>query len=192
MAEEAPKERRASVEDTTKYVIDKEMMEGMQTFSNLLAKKQSEMTAFIPSDNALAINEATTRVAPEWKEHIKTTLFSEELIRHRVSELAKQISEDYAGKEFIAVGLLNGGFVFTADLLRFMSRPYQLDFLSCSSYAGSDSTGSVKLKKDMSLNPYGKHVLIIEGEFIIFYYFSLLLFAAVYYCLLLLAFSFFL
>lgn len=79
------------------------------------------------------------------------------------SELAAEITRDYAGRKILCVGLLSGCFVFLSDLLRHVLTPYEVDFMVVSSYGhGTESTGSVKLKKDMSIDPKGRDVLIIE------------------------------
>lgn len=79
------------------------------------------------------------------------------------SELAAEIGRDYAGRKVLCVGLLTGCFVFLSDLLRHLLVPYQVDFMVVSSYgAATTSSGSVKLKKDMSIDPKGRDVLIIE------------------------------
>jgi hypoxanthine phosphoribosyltransferase len=79
------------------------------------------------------------------------------------SELAAEITRDYAGRKILCVGLLSGCFVFLSDLLRHVLTPYEVDFMVVSSYGhGSESSGSVKLKKDMSIDPKGRDVLIIE------------------------------
>ena len=79
------------------------------------------------------------------------------------SELAAEITRDYAGRKILCVGLLSGCFVFLSDLLRQFLTPYEVDFMVVSSYGhGTETSGSVKLKKDMSIDPKGRDVLIIE------------------------------
>jgi len=78
-------------------------------------------------------------------------------------ELAAEISRDYAGRKVLCVGLLTGCFVFLSDLLRSLLVAYEVDFMVVSSYgSGTTSSGSVKMKKDMSIDPKGRDVLIIE------------------------------
>ena len=94
---------------------------------------------------------------------IEKILLSKEEIAKRVKELGDQISEDYAGKDFIAVGILRGSVVFFSDLMRNVSIPMEIDFMAVSSYGtGSSSTGSVQIKYDMQEDIRGKHLLIIE------------------------------
>ena len=90
-------------------------------------------------------------------------LFSAEQIGKRVRELGEQISGDYRGREILAVGVLKGAFVFMADLVRCIEGDVRLDFIAASSYGSGDkSSGVVKIKKDLSTNPEGKNILLIE------------------------------
>ncbi len=93
----------------------------------------------------------------------KEILFSKETIQKRVKELAEQISEDYAGKELILIGILKGAFIFMADLIREVSIPCRVDFARLASYGtGSESSGKVVLTKDIETSIKGKDVLIVE------------------------------
>jgi len=93
----------------------------------------------------------------------KEILFSKETIQKRVRELAKQISQDYAGKELILIGVLKGAFVFMADLIREMDVPCRVDFVRLASYGtGSDSSGKVVITKDIEISIQDRDVLIIE------------------------------
>ncbi len=97
------------------------------------------------------------------KMKIGEILFTEEQIREKVSELAEQINRDYAGEELIVVGILKGCFVFVSDLVRRLDSEIQVHFMQVSSYgSGTESTGSIKIKKDLSVDIQGKHVLIAE------------------------------
>lgn len=91
-------------------------------------------------------------------------LLSEEEIQTRVSELAAQISSDYAdADELVLVGVLKGAFIFLADLSRKLTIPRTIEFIAVSSYdSGSTSTGAVRLVMDVRGNIEGKHVLIVE------------------------------
>jgi hypoxanthine phosphoribosyltransferase len=94
---------------------------------------------------------------------IEEILVSREQIRERTIELGKRISEDYAGKELVLVGVLKGGFVFLADLMREITIPVDMDFMAVSSYgASSRSSGVVRIIKDIDINITNKHVLIVE------------------------------
>ncbi|MDL2220880.1 hypoxanthine phosphoribosyltransferase [Eubacteriales bacterium OttesenSCG-928-N14] len=92
-----------------------------------------------------------------------TTLISAERIAERVAQIGKQITEDYAGKELIVACVLKGGFMFCADLVRQISMPLKLDFISASSYgSGSTSTGNVRIFKDLEMDIKGKDLLLVE------------------------------
>ena len=94
---------------------------------------------------------------------IEEILVSREQIKEMVEKLGKQISEDYEGSELVLVGVLKGGFVFLADLMREITIPVDMDLIAVSSYGASTrSSGVVRIIKDMDLNVEGKHVLIVE------------------------------
>jgi len=96
------------------------------------------------------------------KEHIAKTLITEEQIKKRVNELGREISRDYQGKEPVLVTILRGAVVFLCDLMREISLPVSLDFLSVSSYSGQTQTGVVKILKDLDTNIEDRHVLLVE------------------------------
>lgn len=84
-------------------------------------------------------------------------------IMAKVREFGQQISADYEGKDLILVGVLKGGFVFMADLIREITIPCTVDFIAVSSYGTSTvSTGTVKITKDLDTDIEGKHVIIVE------------------------------
>ena len=90
-------------------------------------------------------------------------LLSEAKLRKRVKALAQKISRDYRGKELVLIGVLKGGFVFLSDLIRQINIPIEIDFIQVASYGASlDSSGVIKIKKDIDLPIVGKHVLIVE------------------------------
>lgn len=89
--------------------------------------------------------------------------FSAEQIQERIQKLGEQITRDYLGKDLVVVGVLNGSFMFTADLVRSIKTPIEIDFISVSSYgAGTSSSGQVKLELDLRKSIEGRHVLLIE------------------------------
>ena len=92
-------------------------------------------------------------------------LLTEEQIKARIEELGKQLSEEYAGKDPVVVGVLKGVVVFYADMIRKLTVPCQCDFMWISSYAGTDSTGKMQVKRDVSVDIKGRHVLILEDIF---------------------------
>ena len=90
-------------------------------------------------------------------------LLSQEQIAERVRELGSRISADYEGKELVLIGVLKGSFVFLSDLVRQITIPLVVDFVSISSYGSSTtSSGIVRVTKDPDVNVEGKHVLIVE------------------------------
>ena len=94
---------------------------------------------------------------------IGRVLLSEDEIKARVAELGRQISEDYKGKDFVAVCILRGCAIFFSDLMRQVTIPVAMEFMSVSSYgSGSQSSGSIKIKYDMENDIEGKDVLIVE------------------------------
>ena len=97
------------------------------------------------------------------REDVAKILVSEEQLQRRVLELARQIEVDYAGKELLMVGLLKGAVNFMVDLTRAMDRPVAVDFMAVSSYgASTESSGIVRIEKDLNESIEGRHVLIVE------------------------------
>ena len=90
-------------------------------------------------------------------------LVTKEQLEAKTAELGKRITEDYKGKELVLVGVLKGGFIFLADLARKIDMEVMIDFISVSSYGNStQSSGVVKILKDIDMDITGKHVLIVE------------------------------
>jgi len=94
-------------------------------------------------------------------EEILEILFREDQIRARVRDLARQITNDYAGRQLVLVSILRGSVFFATDLARQIDLPLSMDFLSISSY-GEDSEGVVRITKDLEENIASKDVLVIE------------------------------
>jgi len=93
---------------------------------------------------------------------VEKILISEEEIKEICKRLGKQISEDYKGKKLLLVSVLKGAVVFLADLMREITCDCELDFMAVSSYSGTKTTGVVKFKKDMDVDPDGQDILIVE------------------------------
>ncbi len=95
---------------------------------------------------------------------IKTVLVSEEELQAKVQQLGAQISRDYAGRNLLLVSILKGAVVFMADLMRAIAIPCSIDFMVVSSYGGAntESTGLVKIVKDLDADLTGRDVLIVE------------------------------
>jgi hypoxanthine phosphoribosyltransferase len=90
-------------------------------------------------------------------------LLEEEVIRKRVEELGRQITQDYQGKDLVLVGILKGAVVFFADLIRHVELPMSMDFMAISSYGNATkSAGVVRILKDLDKDIVGKHIIIVE------------------------------
>lgn len=96
---------------------------------------------------------------------IEEILLSEEQIKARIRELCEELNREYADKDPVVVGVLKGVVVFYADMIREFKFPCQLDFMWISSYSGTTSTGKMQVKKDLSADITGRHVLILEDIF---------------------------
>tara|TARA_B110000240_G_scaffold163981_1_gene184162 strand:+ start:864 stop:1403 length:540 start_codon:yes stop_codon:yes gene_type:complete len=92
----------------------------------------------------------------------RTLLISPEKIQKRVLELGKEISEKYTDKDPIFIGVLNGSFMFMADLLRSISIDCEMDFIKVRSYVGKKSSGTIQLIKDISADVTNRHVILVE------------------------------
>lgn len=96
-------------------------------------------------------------------EGIVEVLISREKVEERISELAAMIEKDYAGKNLVCVGVLKGSVMFMSDLIKSINLDLRIDFMKVSSYgSGTNSTGVVKILKDVDLDLTGKDVLIVE------------------------------
>lgn len=96
---------------------------------------------------------------------IQEVLLSEAQIKTRIKELGKILSAEYADKDPVVVGVLKGVVVFYADMIREITVPCQMDFMWISSYEGTNSTGKMQVKRDVSVDIKGRHVLILEDIF---------------------------
>ncbi len=96
---------------------------------------------------------------------VQEILLTQQQLEARVRELGAILKEEYADKNPIFVGVLKGVVVFYADLIRAFEAPCQLDFMWISSYEGTQSTGSMVVRKDVSANLKGRHVVILEDIF---------------------------
>jgi len=155
--------------------VDKAFLEKLAGFSDFLKEGLKELKAkkepkkkrvtrkpsYKASDEDL--KQARETIPPQWAKSLKTILFPQQKIEARLKEMAAEISHDYQGKEILAVGLLTGCIMFQMNLLKYLTVPYKLDFIKVSSYgSGTQSSGNVRLKKDLSMDPMGKHILITE------------------------------
>jgi hypoxanthine phosphoribosyltransferase len=99
----------------------------------------------------------------ELERGVGETLIEEDVLQARIRELGREISTDYAGRELLLVGVLKGAVFFMADLMRSIDVPCEIDFMAISSYgASTDSSGVVRILKDLDINIEGRHVLVVE------------------------------
>jgi hypoxanthine phosphoribosyltransferase len=94
---------------------------------------------------------------------IGETLVSSDDLQRRVAELGREISRDYQGRDLFMIGVLKGAVLFLADLMRNIEAPCEIDFMAVSSYGSqTDSSGVVRILKDLDAPIEGRHVLIVE------------------------------
>src|SRR3954469_12916640 len=94
---------------------------------------------------------------------LKSVLITKEEIDAKLAELAAKIDAEYEGKDLLIVGVLKGAVMVMADLARSLSTPVTMDWMAVSSYgAGTQSSGVVRILKDLDTDIKGKHVLIVE------------------------------
>lgn len=95
---------------------------------------------------------------------IKKTLISEQEIANRIAEIGKEITKDYAGKQRpLVIGILKGSWVYLADLVREIAIDVEIEFMSVSSYGGgTETSGSITIVKDLSVDVTGRDVIIVE------------------------------
>ena len=96
---------------------------------------------------------------------IEKILLSEQQIQTRIQELGEILTKEYADKNPVIIGVLKGVVVFYADMIRRIQVPCQMDFMWISSYTGTDSTGKMLVRQDVSADIEGRHVLILEDIF---------------------------
>jgi hypoxanthine phosphoribosyltransferase len=90
-------------------------------------------------------------------------LIEADSLRARVAELGDEISDYYEGRDLLLIGVLKGAIFFMADLMRHVTVPCEVDFMAISSYgAATDSSGVVRILKDLDINIEGRHVLVVE------------------------------
>jgi hypoxanthine phosphoribosyltransferase len=96
-------------------------------------------------------------------EHIGEILVQADELQHRIREMADEISRDYKGRDLLLIGVLKGAVFFLADLMRHLDIPCEVDFMAVSSYGSStDSSGVVRILKDLDAPLEGRNVLIVE------------------------------
>jgi hypoxanthine phosphoribosyltransferase len=102
-------------------------------------------------------------VQAELTSAVGEVLIDEETLRARIAELGREVSADYAGRDLLLVGVLKGAVFFMADLMRHLTIPCEIDFMAISSYgASTDSSGVVRILKDLDINVERRNVLVVE------------------------------
>jgi hypoxanthine phosphoribosyltransferase len=99
----------------------------------------------------------------ELEQGVQEILIDEAALQARIVELGVEISADYTGRDLLLVGVLKGAVFFMADLMRELTVPCEIDFMAISSYgAATDSSGVVRILKDLDINVAGRDVLVVE------------------------------
>jgi hypoxanthine phosphoribosyltransferase len=101
--------------------------------------------------------------ATDLERAVTEVLIEPDALQQRVTELGEEISHDYQGRDLLLVGVLKGAVFFMADLMRHLTIPCEIDFMAISSYGDStDSSGVVRILKDLDINIEGRDVLVVE------------------------------
>jgi hypoxanthine phosphoribosyltransferase len=101
--------------------------------------------------------------AAELERAVTEILIDRDELQRRIHELGEEISADYVGRDLLLIGVLKGAVFFMADLMRNLTIPCEIDFMAISSYGDStDSSGVVRILKDLDINIEGRDVLIVE------------------------------
>jgi hypoxanthine phosphoribosyltransferase len=99
----------------------------------------------------------------ELERAVGEVLIDADALRTRIAELGEEISVYYEGRDLLLIGVLKGAVFFMADLMRHLTVPCEVDFMAISSYgAQTDSSGVVRILKDLDINIEGRHVLVVE------------------------------
>jgi hypoxanthine phosphoribosyltransferase len=94
---------------------------------------------------------------------VSEVLIEEDALARRITELADEVSSDYVDRDLLLIGVLKGAVFFMADLMRQITVPCEVDFMAISSYGGStDSSGVVRILKDLDINIRDRDVLVVE------------------------------
>jgi len=101
--------------------------------------------------------------AAELERAVTEVLIDRDVLQRRIEELGDEISSDYEGRDLLLIGVLKGAVFFMADLMRNLTIPCEIDFMAISSYGDStDSSGVVRILKDLDINIEGRDVLVVE------------------------------
>ena len=101
--------------------------------------------------------------ATELDRAVAEVLIEEDDLQRRIADMGAEISSEYEGRDLLLVGVLKGAVFFLADLMRHLTVPCEIDFMAISSYgASTDSSGVVRILKDLDINIEARHVLVVE------------------------------
>jgi hypoxanthine phosphoribosyltransferase len=99
----------------------------------------------------------------EVEKGVAEILIEEDELQRRIADLGEEISADYRGRDLLLLGVLKGAVFFMSDLMRRLTIPCEIDFMAISSYgASTDSSGVVRILKDLDINIESRHVLVVE------------------------------
>ena len=98
-------------------------------------------------------------------QNIESILLTEQQIQDRIAELAELLNAEYADKDPVFIGVMKGVVLFFGDMIKRINIPCQIDFMWLSSYSGTSSTGNMEVKRDISADIRGRHVVILEDIF---------------------------
>lgn len=111
----------------------------------------------------LTRGKSTVPISANMHDDIEEILISEAALQRRIAELAAIVNEEYRGKDLLLLGILKGAVMFMVDLSRHLHIPLDMDFMAISSYGNTtESSGVVRILKDLDASIEGKHVLIVE------------------------------
>src|SRR5256885_9735915 len=106
--------------------------------------------------------------ATELERAVTEVLIDRDTLQRRIAELGEEISADYDGRDLLLVGVLKGAVFFMADLMRGLTIPCEIDFMAISSYGDStDSSGVVRILKDLDINIDGRDVLVVDRKSVV-------------------------
>jgi len=109
------------------------------------------------------INKANKiKVPPRWRSEVERVLITQPQLARRIKLMAREIEQDFAGRETVVVALLSGTIMFLADLMRHLNLPLRLDFMGVSSYGAGTESGELVITKELRLDVRGRDVLLVD------------------------------
>ena len=109
------------------------------------------------------INKANAnKVPPRWRSEVERVLITQPQLARRIKLMAREIEQDFAGRETVVVALLSGTIMFLADLMRHLNLPLRLDFMGVSSYGAGTESGELVITKELRLDVRGRDVLLVD------------------------------